>query len=163
MTSPVALTASWILEPTWMIPVIGVFVTCAAFVWGHRLLPSRKQPTPPSPQPEPEDRVFLHGTTLERRAVPRRAGNAIGVLIAEKPPEPALQGWVMNRSTGGLALLVTQPLKEGLLVHVRPQTPQGSPPWIAMEVRNCHAEAGDWIVNCQFLKTPEYSTLLLFG
>jgi hypothetical protein len=161
MPSSVALLGWWFPEGTWLIPVIGVLVTGAAFVVGRRLLPGRKPPS--SSQPEAEDRVFLQGAKLERRAVPRRAGNCVGVFVSETPPELGIQGWVLNRSAGGLALLLQQPLKDGARLHVRPITPQSSPAWVAVEIRHCKAEGGDWVANCQFVNPPEYSTLLLFG
>jgi hypothetical protein len=162
MTPPAALLDLWFLEPAWLIGIMGVVVTGAAFVVGRWFLPGRNPPSPP-PEPAPEDKVFLEGAKLERRSMPRRAGNCVGVLLAAKPPEAPIQGWILNRSTGGLAILLQQPVEEGARLHVRPQTQQGSAPWIPVDVRNCKADAGDWIANCQFVKVPEYSTLLLFG
>jgi hypothetical protein len=155
------LLAGWFVEVPWAILAIGFCVACAAFVVGRRMLSSRPAPqSPATPRREP---VFLHGARVERRAAPRRGGNNVGVLVSDDPPQPKMQGWVLDRSVGGLCLLVSQPLEEGKVVHVQPQAPGRTPPWVALEVRHCRPDASDWVANCQFVKAPEYSTMLLFG
>ena len=36
-------------------------------------------------------------------------------------------------------------------------------PWIEIEVRTCRLVEDSWELGCQFVKTPQWSILLLFG
>src|SRR5207253_212568 len=57
----------------------------------------------------------------ERRASVRRGGNPVSVLVTptEHRTDP-LSGWVLNRSSGGLGLLVDEALEIGTVVSVQP-------------------------------------------
>jgi hypothetical protein len=145
----------------WTIPATGFVVTCFAFVVGRRLLAPRKTEPPPAQAPAVD--VFLHGGTKERRNAPRRKGNSVEVLFAPAPNKEPRQGWVVDRSVGGLCLTLEQPVKEGEVWHVRPRNASASTPWTAVEVRTCKAEEGNWEVGCRFLQTPQWNVMLLFG
>jgi hypothetical protein len=150
----------------WLIPAVGVAVACFAFVAGKLLLAPRRAAPPPAPAPPPgpapED-VFLHGSTRERRAAPRRRGNSVEVFFAPNPSQEPLPAWVVDRSVGGLCLTLEQPVKQGEVWHVRPRKAPDSTPWTAVEVRSCKPDEGTWEVGCRFLQTPQWNVMLLFG
>ena len=64
---------------------------------------------------------------------------------------------------GGLCLIVEQPLKEGIVLNVRPRKRLRSAAWTAIEIRSCRADGDEWEIGCRFVKTPQWNDLLLFG
>ncbi len=170
---PFPALAWWLSDYPLIIPAMGVAVACAAFVFGRRLLQSRSAssaPAPPSAS-KPKARgkstakvdVFVHGSVSERRVAPRRRGNSVEVLITEHPEEPAVRGWVVDRSVGGLCVLVDQPLEKQVPMLVRPYNCPASTPWTTVDILNCRADHEGWKVHCHFPRTPDYNVLLLFG
>jgi hypothetical protein len=151
-------------EVVWTVPAIGFVVACCAFIWGRRLVGRPKSEAPPAapPAPPPVD-VFLHGSARERRSAPRRAGNTVEIALSRGAGQLPVHGWVVNRSVGGLCLMVDEPVQEGASLQVRPRTASDATPWIPVEIRSCQPGNGSWEVHCRFLQTPQYNILLLFG
>jgi hypothetical protein len=165
MNAPLLAVFDFAAELPWTIPAIGVVVASFAFVMGRRLIASRPAPTPApaaAPTGPPVD-VFLHGSSRDRRAAPRRKGNNVEVFLAEAPDKEPIPGWVADRSVGGLCLMVERPVPEGAVWHVRPRSAPDSAPWTPIEVCSCRAENGEWEVGCRFVKTPQWNIMLLFG
>src|SRR5262249_45391240 len=106
--------------------------------------------------------TFLHGVTQDRRAAPRRKGNCVEVLLAGDQGTTLL-GWVLNRSIGGLCLLVEQPVPQGTACKGRPSSAGPTAPWAEITVRSCRREAGQYELNCQFDGMPNWNELLHFG
>ena len=111
-----------------------------------------------------EDDPFIHGSALERRQALRRGGNPIAVLLTDvdikaKP----VSGWVVDRSTGGICVSVPEAVESGTVLCVRTANAPESVPWIQIEVKNCRPADGNWELGCQFVRTPPWSVLLLFG
>lgn len=103
-------------------------------------------------------------TTAERRSAPRRKGNPISVYITNGSPDSdTLEGWVMDRSSGGLRLLVDEPLPPGTLLNVRPVKALPHLPWIQVRVKNCFPERKSWSLGCQFLHKMSWEDLQHFG
>jgi hypothetical protein len=153
-------------DQPWVIPVIGMAVAGLAFLVGRMLLfrpAARPAAEPASRAEEPPMDVFLHGSTRERRSAPRRRGNSVEVYISEKPEAAHIHGWVVDRSVGGLCVLVEKSLAEGALVNIRPRSAPEGVPWTPIEVRSCRPEQGEWELGCRFVKTPQWNVLLLFG
>jgi serine/threonine protein kinase len=100
----------------------------------------------------------------ERRSHPRRAGNPIPVLILDSfhPDEP-LHGWVMDRSPGGVGLLVEDALEVDTLVQMRPDVPHLQTFWLQVRVVYCQRERLRWRVGCQFVKKLSWEELRVFG
>ena len=73
------------------------------------------------------------------------------------------QGWVIDRSSGGLCLLVDQQVKPGLVLSVRPTKCHPSFPWVQIRVRSCRAERNSWNLGCQFEQKMTWTELQLFG
>jgi hypothetical protein len=123
------------------------------------------RPEPGDEPPDQEEDVALHGGVMDRRRALRRGGNPVIVLIsdAEGKAEPA-QGWVLDRSTGGLCLGIDGEIPAGAIISVRAANAPPTIPWVQLEVRNCRAVGkGEYELGCKFLKTPPWNVLLLFG
>jgi hypothetical protein len=99
-----------------------------------------------------------------QRTAPRRAGNPVPVLLSVPGSggEP-LQGWVLDRSSGGLRILIDQAFKADALLNVRPTKAHSSFPWIEVEVRSCQPERGSYNVGCQFTRKLTWAELQMFG
>jgi hypothetical protein len=107
---------------------------------------------------------FEKGSITEQRQGVRRKGNPIEVLISDPEAEEApVRGWVLDRSVNGLCLLVDEEIAVGTVLSVKPrQSPPGMP-WIRAEVRNCKKDNTGYQAGCQFVSTPPWGILLLFG
>ncbi len=121
----------------------------------------REKPKPAAPS---SDDIFTHGSKNERRNALRRAGNPIAVLIsdAEARSKPT-GGYVLDRSTGGLCLSVPDQITTGTILSVRTTNAPESIPWVQVEVKSCRPTGGEFELGCQFVKTPPWSVMLLFG
>ena len=51
----------------------------------------------------------------------------------------------------------------GGILSVRPRTAGTTVPWVQVEVRSLRQDAGFWEVGCEFVQTPPWNVLLLFG
>ncbi|HWG44015.1 MAG TPA: PilZ domain-containing protein [Gemmataceae bacterium] len=151
----------------WTISIIGVLVASTAFLMGRRWLISRPAPAAPPPQPEAGPTMLttasMKKSEPDRRSAPRRKGNRVEVFLTDDPKRPPLLGWVVDRSMGGLCLVVEKPLTEGTQLNVRPRQAPQTAPWTAIEIRSCRADDGEWEVGCRFIKPPQWNDLLLFG
>jgi hypothetical protein len=103
-------------------------------------------------------------STHERRSTARRKGNPVSVLLADRADgaEP-FQGWVMDRSAGGLRLLVDEAVPAGTLLKVRPTKAHAGFPWVQIKVKSCYPERKSWNLGCQFLAKLTWEDLQLFG
>ncbi len=100
----------------------------------------------------------------ERRGRLRRRGNVVPILLAVQPDwEEPLRGWVLNRSTGGLGLLVEEPLEVGSQWHVRPAAEDFEKYWFPVKIVSCTRDHLRWRVGIQFLKSYSWSDLRGFG
>ncbi|MBY0228986.1 MAG: PilZ domain-containing protein [Gemmataceae bacterium] len=146
-------------QGAWLVPVAGLAACGLAFVVGRRMLAASK--------PEPvadgiaRDDDFLQGVTRDRRGAPRRKGNTIEVQV--KVGDEARLGWVLDRSVGGLCVLVERPVAEGSVVRLRPRQGGESIPWTEATVRSCRPEGEQHELGCQFHRTPNWAQMLQFG
>jgi hypothetical protein len=95
----------------------------------------------------------------ERRSAPRRRGNAVAVRL----DEPAVQGWVLDRSPDGFCLLTDVEVPAGARVRACPAEQRSSPRWFGVEVRSCRRKGKNWVVGCQFTHPLTWDEQLLFG
>lgn len=167
MDSPLSLL-NFLVDQPWTILVIGALSAGLAFLVGRRwFLPAPVRPAAPPPDPG-EGAVGLSTAVLkksaaDRRTAPRRKGNRIEVYLSDDAKRPPLLGWVVDRSMGGLCLVVDKPLPQGSVFNVRPRKAPQTAPWVAIEVRSCRADDGEWEIGCKFVQTPQWNDLLLFG
>ncbi len=99
----------------------------------------------------------------ERRSCPRRRGNFVAAQLADDSDVDPAEVWVVDRSLGGLCLLVDAPIDVGSRLRVRPRQAGGSTNWIPVNVRACNRDADGWLIHCQFLRVPPTNVMLLFG
>ncbi|MBY0527510.1 MAG: PilZ domain-containing protein [Gemmataceae bacterium] len=103
-------------------------------------------------------------SSQERRSTPRRKGNPVSVAIADAADESeTIQGWVLDRSAGGLRLLVDEAVPAGTLLSVRPSKAPPSFPWVQVKVKSCYPERKSWNLGCQFVQKMSWEDLQLFG
>ncbi len=148
------------VEDYWLVPVVGVAACGLAYLLGRRFFAGR--PAAPATPDDGLDPSFLQGVTQERRATPRRRGNLVEVQLVDGDGT-SLRGWVVDRSQGGLGLLVEQPLAAGVALRVRPSAVGSSAPWTEVTVRSCRPEGSQYELGCQFIHMPNYGQLLQFG
>lgn len=92
----------------------------------------------------------------------RRNGNPVDVFVAETEGEK-FQAVVIDRSTGGLCLSLPHEVKVQTVLKVLACHAPEESPWLAVKVRHCRQAADQWLCGCQFLESPPWSQLLLFG
>jgi hypothetical protein len=150
----------------WVCAVIGVGLAVLTLV-GGRLMFFRAAPPPRQDPPQPEDPAldpFLFGSTGEKRSAARRRGGVVDILVsdehAQAEPWP---GTVVDRSVGGLCLLVKKHTHPGTVVTLRPVAAPPGVPWIEAKVRTCRETNEGWLLGCQFLRIPPTGLLLMFG
>jgi hypothetical protein len=107
---------------------------------------------------------FVQGSASEQRSAYRRAGNSIEVLIGDPEQEKqATHGWIVDRSMGGLCLAVAEARAKGTVLKVRTVNAPPATPWVDLEVKSCRQTKEDWELGCQYVKTPPWAVMLLFG
>jgi hypothetical protein len=154
---------------TWVIPAAGLAASLLALCAGRFVLSRRRRSASAKAREQGAagDNAhdpFEQGSVSEKRAAYRRKGNPTEVLVsdAEATLEP-VRGWVLDRSVGGLCLLLHEEVAAGTVLSVRPrQAPPGTP-WVCVEVRNCKQDRTGYEVRCEFVRTPPFSVQLLFG
>lgn len=150
---------SFALDPYWTIPLVGGVGFFAAVMLGRWLLAPRDTGQ--------GDRVplrsFLDGVTQDRRATPRRKGNTVEIQFKRDDDPETVTGTVIDRSQGGLSVLVDRPMEEGGVWKIRATLASPTTPWTAVEVRSCQREGTRYKLGCQFDGMPNWNLLLQFG
>jgi hypothetical protein len=146
----------------WQVLIIvltGLLASFGVFWLGWRLL------SPPAAPGAtlPNEREFLKGVTLERRATRRRKGNTVQVLLRYPDQEETFPAWVLDRSQGGLCLLVEQPVAVDCVLKVRPRTSNDPTHWVEVIVRSCRPAGTQHEIGVQFQQIPNWNLLLQFG
>jgi hypothetical protein len=108
---------------------------------------------------------FTQGAASERRQSPRRAGQSIKVTIQFVNDQSIeFEGYVMDRSMGGLRLLVDRQLTHNQMLNVRSVDAPESVTWVQVQVRRINQLPDkSYELGCQFLRTPPWAVLLTFG
>ncbi len=99
-----------------------------------------------------------------RRTSVRRDGVPVQVNLTS----PTLRGgrndgYVLDRSTGGLRVAVTAAIPAGTVLQVRADNAPDTVPWVTILVRSCRDTGPHYELGCEFEKTPPWNILLLFG
>jgi hypothetical protein len=127
----------------------------------EEILPSPDNPAsvPADPTQSPDPKV-----PKEKRANPRRKTNMQPVLLTNGDPKaPPFEGWVVDRSAGGMRLVVKRPVAPGALLSVRTARPSMTSSWLKLEVRNSKADNGTTHLGCRFVLKPSLEELQQFG
>jgi hypothetical protein len=160
--------------PQWqtlVIPAAGLVTALASLFFGRFVLSHRRSraraagPDADGPDADaPDHDPFDHGSVSERRTAARRKGNPIELLITEPDAtgEPR-RGWVIDRSVRGLCLLLNENVPPGTVLSIKPRSGPPETPWVQVEVRNCKKEHSGYEAGCQFVRSPPWAVLLLFG
>ena len=99
-----------------------------------------------------------------RRASVRRDGVPVQVVLTS----PTLRtgqndGYVLDRSTGGLRVAVSAAIPAGTVLQVRAGNAPDTVPWVTILVRSCRNAGPHYELGCEFERTPPWNILLLFG
>ena len=73
------------------------------------------------------------------------------------------EGFVLDRSTGGLRIAVTTPLEAGHSCRCGRRTPRKPSASSAFSSAVCRKSGEFYEIGCEFEKTPPWNVLLLFG
>jgi hypothetical protein len=107
---------------------------------------------------------FFYGSASEKRSSVRRTGKLIKVLITDaKAQSKPMEGWVIDRSMGGLCVALPDKVPETTILSLRTVDAPREVPWVQVEVRRCESRGDRYEIGCQFVRTPSWSILLLFG
>jgi hypothetical protein len=100
----------------------------------------------------------------DRRGAVRREGSVVRVKLVAHPFRNGVgEGFVLDRSTGGLRIAVTTPLEPGVSVQVRATNAPETVDFVGVLVRSCRKSGEFYELGCEFEKTPPWNVLLLFG
>jgi len=100
----------------------------------------------------------------EQRTSLRRWGNPISIqLYDEMTMNEPLTGWVINRSTGGLGMIVNAPLEVGSVLGVRPAQEGVDRPWVSLRIVYCYPERSSWRAGGAFLVPRSWRDIRIFG
>ena len=151
--------------------IVGVSVALVAFLVGwfvinrrrarRRLLAARTGEWKDEMMPED---AFRYGMGMARRRSVRLSGNQIPVHVSpDGSIEAPWEGWIVDRSQGGLRLRVPEPIPIGVVLRVRCLNASENLPWAEMQVKNAREKQEHWEVGCQFLTDPPMDVLRSLG
>jgi hypothetical protein len=117
-------------------------------------------------EPTPGEDAWLSPSKRadERRRSIRRTGVPTAVQIIDpKKPKRVIEGFVLDRSSGGIRLAAEKPFPTGSTLQVRPSHAPDESPWVIIIIRSCR-EVGDYFeLGCQFHEELPWNLLLMFG
>ena len=100
----------------------------------------------------------------DRRGTVRREGAPVRVLLSSTSFRNGVNdGYVVDRSTGGLRLLMNSAMAPGSTIQVRAVNAPDTVGFVTVIVRSCKPEDSHFILGTEFEKTPPWNVLLLFG
>lgn len=100
----------------------------------------------------------------DRRGSARREGAPVRVsLSAPSFRNSVADGFVVDRSTGGLRIAMQTAMAPGSTMQVRAVNAPDNITFVTVIVRNCKKSGDFFEIGCEFEKTPPWNVLLLFG
>ena len=100
----------------------------------------------------------------DRRGAVRRDGPPVRVLLSSSTFRNGVtDGFVLDRSTGGLRIAMTTAMAPGSTMQVRAANAPDTVGFVTVIVRSCRKTAEHFELGCEFDKTPPWNVLLLFG
>jgi hypothetical protein len=112
----------------------------------------------PIPDPEAERAPG----TAKNRSRSRRRGNCVRSRARLDGDE--IPGWVVDRSQGGLRLQLPYGAAIDEVLEIRAVGAPEETPWVEVRVRHCRQlRPTHWALGCEFVRTPPWGVLLLFG
>ena len=129
------------------------------FVPGH---PENKAaPRPLEVTAVPPDAGWQAGDN--RRATRRRDANPVEVMLISSFHENPVHGLVINRSTGGLAILTDVPFEPDTVVGVRAVDAPSGVGFIDLCVRHSREASKLWLIGCQYKDEIPWKAKVWFG
>ncbi len=155
--------------PPWALPVAGgtaVFLLLALGIslFGRRR--SAREPTDAVPMKlhVAREDAARNGSGDERRRWFRRPGNPTAVLVDDaKRRAPPEEAWVVDRSHGGLCLLMGREVAAESRLKIRVANAAEHVAWLELRTIYVRSVGEKWQVGCAFVGEPELSVLLTFG
>jgi hypothetical protein len=143
------------------------------------LLLRRRKPPPPTAEPTesenaiaplaleylatPQQDLSYLAKEDERRATKRYWGNPIEVRITSVLHPSPRRGAVVNRSTGGIAILVDDKYETGAMLKVRAVLAPKDVAWVDIEVRNCRSAGKNYVIGCCYPAPPPWKAMAWLG
>jgi hypothetical protein len=158
-----SMLVSWFLSSTLGIAIL---VSLAAFglVVGLIQVTGRRRSDKDPEDLEPAEDRYVNKGPPEKRVAYRRERNPVQVAIAaECLGTDTVYGVVLDRTTDGVSLSVTREIYAGSVLTIRPANVSPMAPSLQVQVRHCHQSGTEWVVGCQWVKSPPYAVLLMFG
>ncbi len=140
---------------------VGVLSAMLIYTIGRRLLAAREAKQAQQ-EPSVTEETYLKGIVLERRSVPRRAGNTTHVEVRLEVKGETGQGCVLNRSNGGICVLLDKPFPSRSRVQIRSRE-NNKGLWADAEVRYCRPQGGDYEIGLQFTEALSWAQMMQFG
>jgi hypothetical protein len=149
----------------WALAFLGTGLAILTLIGGRLVFTRAPRAAEVKPAEEgPTLDPFVFGSTSEKRSAARRKGGIIEVLLSdEQAKAEPWSGYVVDRSLGGLCLLVKKWTQPGTIVTMRPVEAPPGVPWIEAKVRSCRQASDGWLLGCQFVRIPPTALLLMFG
>jgi hypothetical protein len=72
-------------------------------------------------------------------------------------------GFVLDRSTGGLRILTQTSMAAGSSLQVKAANAPDTIGFVTVIVRSCRKNGNHFEIGCEFVRTPPWNVLLLFG
>ncbi len=100
----------------------------------------------------------------DRRGAVRREGQPVRVTLAATTFRNGVcDGYVIDRSTGGLKIVSQDAVAPGSTLQVRAVDAPDTIGFVTLIVRSCRKNDDHYEIGCEFEKTPPWNVLLLFG
>lgn len=140
-----------VMVSTWTLGLFGLSALGLGLGLGRLLFGSSGAPTVSS-APRAGGAASGALSNSDLRTSPRTAVAQTKLLIrpAYAAGEP-VEGWVTDRSLGGLGLSVPEPIEIGSILHL---TPEEIPSWVTslvLQVKYCRLHRGRWRLGCQYV------------
>ena len=100
----------------------------------------------------------------DRRGAVRREGQPVRVVLAATTFRNGVcDGYVIDRSTGGLKVATQAAIAPGSTLQIRAVDAPDTVGFVTLLVRSCRKADEYYEIGCEFEKTPPWNVLLLFG
>lgn len=155
MSGPTLIAAS---SSPWIFSLLALACAMLGLYAGRLIYRPRRLPTVQAGT-APEVASDDEGGWADRRAHARHRVRQLKVLISDAQAQATpIEGWLLNRSLGGLGLSVSRAIESGNIVSVKPCNDDPHAPWVQVEVRYCRLERGRWTLGCKFVdESPHHS------
>ncbi len=160
----------------WLVPAAGLLAAGVITLLGRLYFWYASETTPESeatPESIPPSAHFRSDSShtenkasnhVDRRLHPRYSVEPKEVLLVEADSRKVVAtGLVLDRSLGGLGLLLNEQVHVGLRLRLRPTTAEPESPWVQVDIRYCRPRGDKWRAGCQFVEVSSWDVMNMFG